>query len=308
MILSFPLGAYVVFNSDVGDDITYEFPLEHISPIFSPLSEPLPFQLDLGDAFVIIWIIFVIFFGIGIFGPKENFIKTLVPILSFGKESSSNYLVSALKWFGILVLVSAIIDFTQGSVGINIEPPQFDNNLIQFFSSSLAPLLEEIGFRVLLIGIPLYALFFRKSSWKNFIKSLWHPYSNLDVPDQKRVFTLIILVGILFGLAHIFLGDSWSVGKFTQATAGGIILGWVYYRYGFLAAVLLHWATNYFIFSYVYFVVYVNDISVQEAFSHSLLNTLELIFLVSGAVSLVFLIINHFSSKQKENLDSEISE
>ena len=28
MIVSFPLGAYAIFNSDIGDDIDYSFPLE----------------------------------------------------------------------------------------------------------------------------------------------------------------------------------------------------------------------------------------------------------------------------------------
>ncbi len=28
MIVSFPLGAYAIFNSDIGDDIDYTFPLE----------------------------------------------------------------------------------------------------------------------------------------------------------------------------------------------------------------------------------------------------------------------------------------
>ncbi len=302
MLISFPIGAYVVFNSDIGNEITHQYPLEYVDTIFKSFSQYLPIQLDLGDAFVVIWAIFAILFAIAMFGPKDNFIKALTPILTFGADDSSNYLVSVIKWFAILVLLSAAIDFVQQEFEIHTTPPEFNNDLIQFFSASLAPLTEEIGFRVLLIGLPLFAMFYRRASWTSFLKSLWHPFLNLDVPDLRRVFILVVLVGILFGIAHVFLGESWSGGKFAQATLSGIILGWVYYRHGLLAAILLHWATNYFIFSYVYFVSHLHDISVEDAFSHSLLGTLELLFLVSGAVSLAFMITNYLISKQTNKL------
>ena len=30
MVFSFPIGAYLVFNSEIGDDITYEYPMEKL--------------------------------------------------------------------------------------------------------------------------------------------------------------------------------------------------------------------------------------------------------------------------------------
>lgn len=302
MVLSFPLGAYVFFNSDAGAEITHQYPLEYLVTPFESFLQLLPFQLSLGDVFVVIWAVFVILFSIGIFGPKDNFVKTLTQILIFGKDDSSNYIVSMLKWFSILVFLSAVIDFLQNSIGIGIEPPAFDNDLVRFFSASLAPLIEEFAFRVLLIGLPLYALFYRRTTLQSFFTSLWHPFSNLDIPSESRVFTLIISVGILFGLAHVFFGESWSIGKFTQSAAGGIILGWVYYRYGLVAAILLHWATNYFIFSYVYFIANLVDISVTDAFVHPLLGSIELLFFVSGIISTAFLLTSFYILKQKQHL------
>ena len=58
------------------------------------------------------------------------------------------------KWLSILILVSAMINFIQESFGIITVPPLGDNNLIQFFYVSLAPLLEEFIFRIILVGIP----------------------------------------------------------------------------------------------------------------------------------------------------------
>jgi len=114
---------------------------------------------------------------------------------------------------------------------------------------------------------------------------------------------LIVFVGVLFGFAHIAFGDSWSEGKFAQASAGGIILGWVYLRYGFVASLLVHWATNYFVFSYATFISQINFISIEDAFSHSLMSTLELLLLLSGIFSVAFLILGKIFSRQKSNLE-----
>jgi membrane protease YdiL (CAAX protease family) len=124
----------------------------------------------------------------------------------------------------------------------------------------------------------------------------------LNIYDSKKALFLIVFVGVLFGFAHIALGDSWSEGKFAQAATGGIILGWVYLRYGFVASLLIHWATNYFVFSYAYFISQINLISVENAFSHSLMSSLELLLLLSGISSVSILIVRKFFSEQKSDL------
>ena len=110
-------------------------------------------------------------------------------------------------------------------------------------------------------------------------------------------------MGVLFGFAHIAFGESWSEGKFAQATAGGIILGWVYLRYGFVASLLIHWATNYFVFSYANLISQINSISIMDAFSHSLMASLELLLLISGIFSISMLLIRKFYSKEKSSLE-----
>ena len=111
---------------------------------------------------------------------------------------------------------------------------------------------------------------------------------------------VIVIVGILFGAAHIFSDEAWSIGKLAQAIASGIIIGWVYFRYGLIPAVLIHWATNYFIFSYGYVIADINQISISDAFSHSLLSSVELILVVTGIISVVSLLLNYVYSKKRE--------
>lgn len=299
MIVSFPLGAYAIFNSEIGDDIDYNFPLEKFDMFLAGINLQFPLEYEIGDIFITVWSIFIILFVISFLGPKKNFMKTISDILSNGKNSfSDNYMINIIKWFSILVLISAVITIIQESFGIVTEPPDTANDLILFLQISLAPITEEIGFRLILIGIPLFLIYSHKSSIKFFFKSLWNPYSNLHVYEKRKAIALIIGVGIFFGIAHVISGEPWTEGKILQASIGGIILGWVYFRYGLAAAIILHWATNYFIYSYLFLISELNGISVQNATNHSMIGTFEIILIVSGIISSVMVLLNYKNSKK----------
>jgi len=299
MVLSFPAGAYLVFNSEIGDDITYEYSMDSLSLFLAGIGFEVPVKFELGDGFVVIWCTFLILFTAAILGPKKNFVAVLQSMISEGSyKIQDNYIVAVIKWFSILVIVSAGIIAVQEFVGISIEQPEAPNQLIQFFDISLAPITEELGFRVVLIGLPLFMLYSHKLSFKFFVKSLWWPWKNLRNVNMKKAISVIVIVGILFGAAHIFSDEAWSTGKLAQAIASGIIIGWVYFRYGFVAAILIHWATNYFVFSYGYIVADINQISIGDAFSHSLLNTLELMLVVTGIISVAVLVLSYVYSRK----------
>ena len=301
MVISFPTGMYLVFNSGIGDDITYEYPMDSLSLFLAGIGFEAPIEFELGDGFVIVWCTFLIIFTVAIFGPKTNFVSVLQSMMSEGKyRIQDSYIVATIKWFSILVIVSTGIIGVQELFGISVEQPEAPNQLIQFFDISLAPIIEEIGFRVILIGVPLFALYTHRSSLKLFGKSLWWPWKNLRNVNTKKALTVIVIVGILFGAAHIFSDESWSSGKLAQAIASGIIIGWVYYRYGLASAILIHWATNYFVYSYGYIVADINQISINNAFSHSLLSAVEIILIVTGIISAAVLALNYVYSKRHE--------
>ena len=299
MVLSFPTGAYLIFNSEIGDDITHEYPMDSLSLFLAGIGFEVPIKFELGDGFVVIWCTFLILFTVAILGPQKKFFAVLQSMMSEGRyKIQDSYIVAVIKWFSILVVVSGSIIGVQEFVGISIEQPEAPNQLIQFFDISLAPIIEELGFRVVLIGLPLFMLYSHKLSFKFLVKSLWGPQKNLHNVNMKKALSVIVIVGILFGAAHIFSDEAWSTGKFAQAIASGIIIGWVYFRYGFVSAVLIHWATNYFIFSYGYIVADINQISIGDAFSHSLLSTLELMLIVTGIISIAVLMLNYVYSKK----------
>jgi hypothetical protein len=298
LVISFPIGIYVVFESDIGDDINYDYPISHLDIFNNTSFYQSSFDLSVGDMFVILWLFYLLIFVISVLGPKQNFLKSITSLISMGKyDVKLNYMFAITKWLSILVLISAIINLVQESFGIVTIPPLGENNLIQFFYVSLAPLLEEFVFRVVLIGIPLFALYSSRASLRYFLNCLWSPPS-LNIIDYRKAIFIIFFVGILFGFSHIAFSDSWSEGKFAQATVGGIILGWVYFRYGIVVSLLIHWATNYFIFSYAYFISQINYISVELAFTNPLMFTLELLFLFSGILGISILFLNKFYLKE----------
>jgi len=303
LIASFPIGVFVVFESEIGGDINYEYPFTHLELFAGTDIYQAPIDVSIGDVFVILWSFYVVIFVIAMLGLHSGFLKSISLIISSGKyDTKSNYLINVITWFSILILISLLINFVQEQLGIVTVPPPADNDLIQFFYVSLAPLVEEFGFRLFLIGVPLFAIYSHKSSVKYFIKCLWNP-DTLGIHDSKKAIFLIVFVGIFFGFAHIALGEPWSEGKFVQAAASGIILGWVYLRYGFVASLLIHWATNYFIFSYALFISQLNYISIEDAFSHSLMSSLELLFLITGILSISILYVSKFYSKKVNDLE-----
>ena len=304
MIISFPIGAFMVFNSEIGDEINSDFPLRGFDFSIGGTSYAIHFEFELGDAFIVIWSTFIVLFSIAVLGPKVSFLSVVMSLLSFGKNfTNSNYLTTIIKWFTVIIVISGVINFIQESIDVSIVPPEPRNRLVQFYGVSSAAIFEEIVFRVLLIGVPLFFMYSRKASSKFFLKSLWSPSETLRINKYAKVLPLIVAVGIFFGIAHVISGDPWSAGKISKAAASGIIIGWVYFRYGLLPAILIHWATNYFIFAYVFLVSYTNDVSVQSAFSHSFIVTLEILFVITGVISIAILAINYLVAKKEEKLE-----
>ena len=110
---------------------------------------------------------------------------------------------------------------------------------------------------------------------------------------------MIVIVGILFGAAHIFSDDAWSVGKFAQAAASGIIIGWVYFRYGFSSCYSNSLGNKLFYF-FLMGMLWLKSIKypLWMHFSHSLLSMLELILIVTGIISVAVLVLNYAQSKK----------
>ncbi len=307
MILSFPIGAYIVFNSNIGNNINFQYPTDGINFFIGGISYKLPISFQVGDVFIIAWSIYVILFSISFMGPRGSLTTMLSNVMAEGwRDLKENGLVNMIAWFAILILFSVAIDLVQESFGIKIESPQSQNNLIQFSQIMIAPLTEEFGFRVLLIGVPLFLIFSYRASWKLFFRSLWRPAAYLHITNYRRVMALIITVGIFFGAAHIISGTPWSPGKFTQAAIAGIIIGWVYVRYGLGPAILIHWGTNYFIYSYLFFISVISQSPISNETINPFSGTLEQLLIVTGAIAVSIKVLNYIRSRQESTTVTQL--
>ena len=129
LLVSFPIGLFVIFESDIGGDINYDFPITHLELFEGTSVYQTPSDLSIGDVFVGLWIFYAVLFVIAILGPKTGFLKSFTSIISFGKyDATSNYMIGVTKWLSILVLVSVLISFVQEQFGIVTIPPLDDND------------------------------------------------------------------------------------------------------------------------------------------------------------------------------------
>ncbi len=288
MAMSYPFGAYVVFNTELGSTITHEFPLDGFYMFLAGLPLNLPVTFQLGELFIVFWCFYLLFFSILMLGPKKNILQSLVGAINSEEESKGNSLYMVIVWLAVLLVISKALEFVQQSFGVSTGSIEFPNQLIQFFNITVAPVREELGFRVILVGIPVYFMFVSRRSITSFFKTLWHPskYAPFDQYNKKTIYMLIGVSAVLFGLAHIFVGGGWSYGKIMQAVIGGSILGWLYYRYGLHAAILLHWSTNYFIYSYGYFGNTVWGFSSDDATSNPLLGSIDFLLTATGIIAI----------------------
>ncbi len=283
------IGIYVVFFSDIGKDITWHnnVPLNFLLLNILGISY---IQFNLGITFIFLWFIYLIVYLFCIFNP--TFVSRSFLYSSFSKNnfknfdsSTLNYLYITIQWFSVYFLLSIIIDLVQQSFGVHIGNPLMSNPLLSFFYLTNAPLNEEILFRVIFLGIPLSLIIFKYRD--SFISAIIHPSGNISIKssrDKNLLFLIISLNSIFFGLAHVIFGGNYEIGKITQASLGGLFLGWLYYRYGLGVSIIFHWISNYVIFSYGLMGAIVFNTSWSEDSSNYFLIVIYIAFIIAGII------------------------
>ena len=299
---SIVVGIYLVFFAFLGKEVTWQT-LVPLHFLLLDISNITSVQFTLGTIFISFWLVYLIVYFVCALKPvplfdnskDERSSKHNFRILDF---NPSNSLYIAIQWFSGYFLLSIVIDLVQQLFGIHIGNPLVANPLLSFFNLTISPLNEEIIFRVILLGIPLSLIFF---SFKNsFISCLAHPSKNLSVKSNqgKNVVLLIIFANSLFfGLSHVVFGGNYEVGKITQASLGGLFLGWLYYRYGLGTSIIFHWISNYVLFSYGLMGFLFFNSSWTEESNNYFLMPISVSFIILG-----FLFVYKYSKKILERL------
>jgi ribosomal protein S27E len=103
-----------------------------------------------------------------------------------------------------------------------------------------AGLYEELISRVLLIGVPLFIVYLIR---KKITRKNWYRFfvgGKLDI--NAASITLLLISSVFFGIAHI---PSWNYTKFPSAFVAGLIMGYLFLRFGLYASISFHFLTDY---------------------------------------------------------------
>lgn len=181
-----------------------------------------------------------------------------------------------------LFIVVLALTLIQNLGGVATGMLNTDNPAILFASLTVAPVAEEIGFRISAIG-PVVAVLVairlsrvsttrtEGSTQKPAVVILSAFLSPSYAKEQaglpsvrtsglkgisKVEWVALLFTSAVFGAYHILSGSGWGPGKFLTAALSGFVLGIVYLSYGAYADILLHWFFNFYLYSYSVYTVF----------------------------------------------------
>ena len=291
---SFFIGIFLVFLTNIGGEARWysDVPLDFlIFGIFGLNS----INFNLGISFLFFWTIYLACYLFCFLKPVPIFHLSSLkkPFQMTGLErikiQRDNYLAITISWFSGYFVLSILIDVIQQLFGVTLGNPLTANPLLSFFYLSAAPLNEEIFFRVLLLGLPLFILFvpFGKGL---FLSTLYHPYKNVSYKKGKYTTIAIVIIialnSLAFGLSHVLFGGGYEIGKITQAGLGGVIIAWLYYRYSLSSALTFHWISNFVFFAYSIFGYFLFKSPWNTESDNLFLAIVSVVFIVMGVIFL----------------------
>ena len=277
MVVSFPAGIYTVFGTHLSSNYTASTPVYALNFDLLFTSVQLPVAGTLGDIFVVFSAIYLVFFLLAA-RQGAGFFESIRASLPDNYDALfTNPLAAMMVLLGMVSFVTLLIDSIQTNVGISTGSLTGDP-LGLFLNFTLAPLLEETTFRLIMIGLPVLVLaliIIPDFSPVKVLRALWRPSSLWDLEDDETeatrtfkdaspsifpdreydslkvramkpvVFAFLLISSLIFGYAHYASSAGWGPGKISEAALAGFALGYLYIKYGFSANVLMHWSINY---------------------------------------------------------------
>jgi hypothetical protein len=259
MALAFPIGIFSFFEPSLGGS-TSASPINILPLIIFGVSSPipLPFTANIGEFFLVSWAINLTLFVVALSGPWRGIIDSLKNIRrDKGLAIYANSGLTVAIIFPPVLLLAVFVEYILNISGVPVGSlPNTDPRSL-FLLDVFAPLREEIGFRVTLVGVVCFLIAYNATRRLSSLRALWHPSralsdAGVQVWRQPALYGIVVLSAVVFGAAHV-LGGGWEIGKFFSAAIVGIVLAIVYFTHGFPAAVLLHWSFDYYQSSFAYF-------------------------------------------------------
>ena len=193
-----------------------------------------------------------------------------------------------------LYVASVAILLLENIFRVQVGNPISTSSQIDFLDLIYAPFVEELGFRIIPLGILVFAEALLVLNSGKYSGSPLEPgmgglligafifpgklRRRLGIRMGRAEWAGIILTAALFGYAHYFFGE-WDIGKISQAAFVGIFFAIGFLEFGPFVDILMHWFFNGY-FTFVEFLT--GGVPVALA-------GLNLVWLfVSGVASLVY--------------------
>lgn len=228
-------------------------------PILIPIS--ILYSPTLSEFMVFLLFIYSICLFKTFFDGKKSIISV---IRTFG-DIRENSFISLTSYTNATLIIIILIQALQEKVGVETGHLTYKNELVKYLSVAMAPLIEEIGFRIFIIGILITCIYvglmgLRNVRFSDILKTLIYPsYGEEKVIEctginllYKPAIIAIVISSIIFGLIHYLYGSGWEIGKITTATIAGLLLGYLYYKYGLPASIMSHYTFNHLLTTYYY--------------------------------------------------------
>jgi len=270
-LFSIPLGLTLFFLTPQGIDVNRLYLIELPIPLFIDVDFSIPVAINAGLLFLFLLSVYTLCF-VGASMSRESFHGVIRKGFSRPFSQLFNNNLFAMPIITGMLFVSFITIHV--FLGVPTGPGPFEPSedplqpFKNFFAVTYSPLVEEIGFRVIPMGIFLVVYLFvvgRKRvvalSGRELLKVLFltplYPDKAKELLGIRTVrelgvrsislaeWIVIVLTSVAFGVVHI--GDGWEAGKSISVTIDGLAFGLAYLLYGVQAPILLHWFFNYYI-------------------------------------------------------------
>lgn len=206
---------------------------------------------------------------------RGGFYRSLAALTRKAKPTTvPNWLVVMPLISSFLLILTVVLSISLNSAGVPVGGLSTTSPAELFASVTYAPVAEEIGFRISVIGLvvvirtilPLHrgrglANVGVKTVTERILIALISPDRAKEAAGLPSIGTrgwrgihwtewiLLIVSSVWFGLAHSLSESGWGPGKAVTAGMTGLALGLVYLLYGAYADILLHWFFNFYTFT-----------------------------------------------------------
>lgn len=141
--------------------------------------------------------------------------------------------------FAAMIAANIIIMIISTALGEPIKVPEgmeSGNTPESLLSFADAAVWEEVISRLVPIGIPMTiaGLIMKKNGWRTAVLG--------GFGLSKLAVVLIVISSLMFGFAHM---SGWGFSKVAPTFVTGLMMGWLYCRFGIHASIAFHFLTDY---------------------------------------------------------------